>query len=101
MPIRSFANQTTADVFAGANSKFSRQIPQRVWGAAQRKLSVVHAASSTKDFVLPGLRFEPLKYDRPGFYSVRVNDQYRIIFRFENGDAYDVAIEDFHGRRFT
>ncbi len=44
----------------------------------------------------PSNRLEALKGDSEGFYSIRINDQYRIIFRFENGDAYDVAIVDYH-----
>ncbi len=44
----------------------------------------------------PSNRLEALKGDLEGFYSIRINDQYRIIFRFENGDAYDVAIVDYH-----
>ena len=49
----------------------------------------------------PGLSFEPLKYDRPGFYGIRVNLRYRLIFKFENGDAYAVGIENYHGRKTT
>ncbi len=44
----------------------------------------------------PSNRLEALKGDLKGFYSIRINDQYRIIFRFEHGDAYDVAIVDYH-----
>lgn len=101
MAIRTFADQTTSDVFHGINSKAARRIPQRVWKAAQRRMSALHAATQTLDLSLPGMHFEPLKHDRPGYNSIRVNDQYRIIFRFEHGDAYNVAIEDFHGRRQT
>lgn len=101
MAIKSFGDQTTADIFHGINSKASRRISQRVWNAAQRKLTALHAATKTLDLNLPGMRFESLKYDRPGFDSIRVNDQYRIVFRFDKGDAYDVSIEDFHGRKQT
>jgi plasmid maintenance system killer protein len=45
------------------------------------------------------MHFEPLKYDRPCYNSIRVNDRYRIVFTFVNGDAYDVTIENFHGRK--
>lgn len=101
MPIKSFANSMTADVAAGLNTKSSRLLPQRVWKVAQRKLDSLQAAKSTQDLsALPGNRFEELKHTRPGFYSIRVNDQYRIIFRFVNGDAFDVEITDDHtGRR--
>jgi proteic killer suppression protein len=99
--IRTFADQATSDVYHDINSKAARRLPQRVWPAAQRKMSALNAATSTQDLSLPGMAFESLKYDRPGYNSIRVNDQYRIIFQFVNGDAYDVGIEDFHGRKST
>jgi len=98
MAIRNFADDTTADIFHGANTKAARRIPRDTWKPAQRKLTLLHNAESTQDLSLPGMRIEPLKHDRPGFYSIRVNDRYRIIFRFDNGDAYHVTIENFHGR---
>lgn len=101
MAIKSFADQTTADVYHSINSKAARRIPNRVWNAALRKLTALHGATKTLDLNLPGMHFESLKYDRVGFYSIRVNDQYRIVFQFENGDAFNVRIEDFHGRRQT
>ena len=65
-------------------------------------MTTLHAATSTLDLSgLPGLSFEPLKYDRPGFYSIRVNLRYRLIFKFENGDAYAVGLENYHGRKTT
>lgn len=102
MPIKSFANQTTADVANGLNTRHARQLPQRVWKAAQRRLDALQGAATTQDLSAnPGNRFEDLKHTRPGFYSIRINDQYRIFFRFVNGDAYDVEIEgyDHTGRR--
>src|SRR5438034_8146156 len=101
MSIKSFADETTSDIYHGTNSKAARRIPREVWKAAQRKMSLLHTATETRDLNLPGLHFEPLKHDRPGFNSIRVNDQFRIVFRFERGDALDVAIEDFHGRKYT
>lgn len=99
MPIRSFADPTTSDVYHGINSKPSRRVLQDILKSAQRKMSLLHNARATSDLSLPGLRFEPLKHDRPGFNSIRINDRYRLIFRFENGDAFDVAIENYHGRK--
>jgi proteic killer suppression protein len=102
MPIKTFANQMTADVAAGLNTKHARLLPQRVWTAARRKLDIINAASATRDIAaLPGNRFEDLKHTKPGFFSIRINDQYRIFFRFEGGNAYDVEIEgyDHTGRR--
>lgn len=101
MAIKSFGDETTSDIFHAINSKAARRIPQSVWKAARRKMTALNAATQTTDLNLPGMHFEPLKYDRPGYNSIRVNDQFRVIFRFENGDAYDVTIEDFHGRKQT
>jgi proteic killer suppression protein len=99
MAIRNFADETTRDIYNGENTKAARRIPQDAWKPAQRKMSLLHNAKSTQDLSLPGMRIEPLKYDRPGFFSVRVTDRYRLIFKFENGDAFDVSIESFHGRK--
>lgn len=100
MAIKSFANVGTEHIALGINSKQARAVlPQRVWNAAQRKLDLLNRATTIAALAqAPGLRYEPLKHTRPGFHSIRVNDQYRVIFRFENGEAFDVAIEDYHGR---
>ncbi|MBP2465506.1 proteic killer suppression protein [Sinorhizobium meliloti] len=58
---------------------------------------MLHAATRIEDLrVPPGNRLEALKGDRAGQYSIRINQQWRICFRFENGDAYDVEISDYH-----
>ncbi len=97
--IRSFADAMTADVAAGINSKAARRLPQRVWNVAQRKLDAMAAATTTAD--LTPLQVEALTKTRPGYLSIRINDQYRIHFRFEGGHAHDVGIigEDHTGRR--
>lgn len=93
--IRSFACKRTERFFrtgratgflAGATAK-----------AASRKLQMLHFATDVCDLrVPPGNQLEPLKGDRAGWYSVRVNKQYRLCFRFDGGDAYDVEIVDYH-----
>lgn len=104
MAIKTFSDQSTSDVFHGLNTKFSRRIPQRVWTAAKRRLELLHSATTLADLSAPGFRLEPLKYTLPGFYSVRVNDQYRILFQWQiqadgsRGDAYQVQLADYHGR---
>ena len=50
-------------------------------------------------FALRGTQFKPLKHDMPGFNSLRINDRYRLIFRFDKGDAYGVQIDNYHGRK--
>lgn len=102
MPIKTFADETTADIFNAIDSKAARRIAKDVWPSARRKMSILAAAASTLDLSRqPGNRFESLKHDRPGFFSMRINDNIRLIFRFQNGEAYDVSIENFHGRKTT
>jgi len=93
--LRSFADATTADLFHGHNTKAARRIPQALWRSIRRKLLVIDAATKPTDIaVTPGYRLEALKgTDR---YSIRVNDQYRLTFRFEGQDAHDVRCEDYH-----
>ena len=63
----------------------------------QRKLKVLDAAGRLDDLRLPaGNRLEALRGDQAGRHSMRVNDQYRVTFRWENGHAYEVAVEDYH-----
>lgn len=101
MAIKSFADDSTSDIYHGINSKAARRLPQNIWKPAQRKMSALNTATTTRDLSLPGMAFKPLPWDRPGFYSIRVNDQYRLIFQFINGDAFNVSLEDFHGRKQT
>lgn len=96
MAIKSFANQMTADVAAGVNSKFARRLPQRVLPAARKLIDALDAATRLADMGRPGWKLHALDRDRPGFHSAWVNDQYRLVFRFENGDAYDVELVDYH-----
>src|SRR5262245_44922355 len=99
MAIKSFTDQMTADVAAGQNTKDARRLPQQVWKAAQRKLDGINAAQKPED--LSKLQIEALTHTKPGYLSIRVNDQFRIHFRFIEGHAYDVGIigEDHKGRR--
>lgn len=96
--IQSYADDATADLFAGTNSRAARRaVPKDIWRVVRRKLAVLDAATSLKDLAaVPGDRLEALVGDQAGRYSVRINDQYRITFRFENGHAYEVRCEDYH-----
>ena len=92
-----FKDDTTRDIFDGVNSKAARKIPMQVWEAAVRKLDMLNTASQIKDLSSPpGNRLESMKGRLAGSYSIRVNDQYRIVFGFENGNASDVCITDYH-----
>lgn len=92
-----FRSKAAQDIYDGAPSKEARRFPQAIWHVAQRKLDMLNAAVTLKDLsVPPANRLESLKGDLKGKYSVRVNDQYRIIFEFRDGNAYDVEIVDYH-----
>lgn len=92
--IRSFRDKETERVFLReTRTKFGRAIQR----AALRKLLILDAAETLDDLrVPPGNRLEKLSGNRAGQYSIRVNDQWRICFRWKDGDAHDVEIVDYH-----
>jgi proteic killer suppression protein len=95
--IRSFADETTADLFRERNSRAARRIPQQLWRAVRRKLKLLDVAARLDDLAIPaGNRLELLRGDQAGRHSIRVNEQYRITFRWENGNACEVRVEDYH-----
>ena len=95
--IQSFGDETTADIFRERNTRAARRIPRELWRNVQRKLKLLDAAPRLEDLAIPaGNRLELLKGDQAGRNSIRVNDQYRITFRWENGNAYEVRVEDYH-----
>jgi proteic killer suppression protein len=95
--IRSFGDEATADLFRERNSRSARRIPRGLWRIVQRKLKVLDAAGRVDDLAVPaGNRLELLKGGLAGRHSIRVNDQYRITFRWENGNAHEVRVEDYH-----
>jgi proteic killer suppression protein len=92
--IRTFACKETKKLF---NGRFSARLPQDVQRISQRKLKQLNAAS-TLDFLRspPGNRLEQLSGDRAGQWSIRINDQWRICFRWEDGNVFDAEITDYH-----
>jgi proteic killer suppression protein len=95
--IQSFADTTSADLFRDRNTRAARRIPRVLWRAVQRKLTLIDAAARLDDLVVPaGNRLELLKGDQAGRHSIRVNERYRVTFRWENGHAYEVRVEDYH-----
>lgn len=92
--IKSFADTRTQELFVtGA----ARRFPAQLAGRAARKLEYVNLATSLTDLsVPPGNRLHALKGDRKGQYAISINDQYRICFRFDDGDAHDVEVCDYH-----
>ena len=93
--ITSFGDRATESLFHGEGG--SRRIPAGIRSSALRRLDVLNGAPSLQDLrVPPGNRLEALRGDLRGHYSIRVNDQWRIVFRWSAGDAHDVRIIDYH-----
>lgn len=92
--IKSFYCRETQKVFGRI---FSKKLPQGIQAKARQKLLLVDAATELDDLrIPPGNRLEELKDDRKGQHSIRINDQWRICFVWKGGDAYEVAIVDYH-----
>ncbi len=92
--IRSFACRETEKLF---NDESSRRLPPPIQRPARRKLLLLHQARSLQDLRVPyGNRLEALKADRAGQHSIRINDQWRLCFRWQGEDAFDVEIADHH-----
>jgi proteic killer suppression protein len=96
--IRGFLTTGTENVFDGVASRAARRCcPQSVWGVARRKLDQLNRVRGIDELrVPPGNRLERLKGDRDNQYSIRINQQYRICFIWEEGHAYQVEITDYH-----
>ncbi len=95
--IVSFGDKTTEDIFHGYQTKAARRIAQTLWSRVQTKLDLLNASTTLEDLrVPPSNRLEKLRGDWAGFYSLRVNDQYRLVFRFVSGNSLDVRCTDYH-----
>jgi proteic killer suppression protein len=91
--ILAFADRDTQDLFAGRRVRRFFEIER----SALRKLTQLHVAGQLDDLrIPPGNRLEALKGGRRGQYSIRINQRWRLCFRFTNGNAYDVEIVDYH-----
>ena len=92
--IRSFRDKDTERVFSRLPA---RRLPSDLTRAARRKLLILNAAEKLSDLrIPPGNRLEKLSGDRRGQYSIRINERWRICFRWRDGDAYDVETVDYH-----
>ncbi len=92
--IKSFRNKETEKIF---NRRFSGKLSQNIQRVARKKLVILDAAPRLNDLRIPqGNQFEALKGDRKGQLSIRINDQWRICFKWSDSDAYDVEITDYH-----
>lgn len=92
--IKSFADKATAAIFTG---ELVRRLPHEIQGIARRKLKLIDAVSRVDELrIPPGNRLEMLSGDRAGLWSIRINDQWRICFRWEDGHAAEAEIVDYH-----
>ncbi|MGH7940083.1 MAG: type II toxin-antitoxin system RelE/ParE family toxin [Limisphaerales bacterium] len=92
--IRSFPCHETEKLF---NDESSRRLPSQIQRVARRKLMLLNQARSLNDLRVPyGNRLEALKDERKGRHSIRVNDRWRVCFRWQGEDAFDVEIVDYH-----
>lgn len=95
--IVSFGDRATEDLYHGVRSAQVRRFPPEIRTPAIEKLDMVRAAKELKDLKSPpGNRLEALRGDRKGFHSIRVNRQWRIVFRWEADGAHEVSVTDYH-----
>ena len=95
--IASFGDQATSDLYHGISSARTRRLPSQIRASTLYKLDILNAAQSLDDLRSPpGNRLEALRGDFRGFYSIRINTQWRIVFRWQAANAHDVSIVDYH-----
>jgi proteic killer suppression protein len=96
--IKSFKTTGTEDIFDGLDSKAARKCcPKSIWLVARRKLDQINRVRELSELnVPPGNHLERLKGDRENQHSIRINQQYRICFNWEEGHAYEIEITDYH-----
>lgn len=96
--IQSFRNKGTEDIFNGKNTKEARKIcPQNLWNIASRKLDQLDSVQAIEELrIPPGNMFESLRGNRKNEYSIRINDQYRICFKWSEIGPNTVEITDYH-----
>ena len=96
--IKTFRSAGTEDIFDGVASQAARRCcPKSIWPVARRKLDQINRVRELNELkVPPGNRLELLKGDRENQYSIRINQQYRICFIWEEGYAYEIEITDYH-----
>lgn len=96
--IASFADAATEDLFNGIDSRRARAAcPMSIWPVVRRKLTQINRVRAVHELTIPpGNRLELLRGNRAGQHSIRINEQYRICFRWEGDHATDVEVTDYH-----
>jgi len=95
--IETFENALAEDLFDDRRTKSTRKFPPELRRAGRRKLLYLHDAGDLKDLkVPPGNHLERLKGSWKEFHSIRINDQWRVVFRWGSGNAFDIQVIDYH-----
>jgi proteic killer suppression protein len=95
--IESFGNRLAEDLFFDRRSRETRAFPPELMRVARRKVLYLHDAAELNDLRMPpGNHLELLKGRWKGYHSIRINDQWRLVFRWEQGHAQDVTVVDYH-----
>lgn len=95
--IRSFASKTVQDIYDGENSRFARKIPSELHDKIRRLLDQLNAVVNVNTLrIPPNNRLKKLSGKLKEYWSLRINDQWRIVFRWKDGNAFDVDIVDYH-----
>jgi proteic killer suppression protein len=95
--LKSLADKATQDIYDGINSRQARKLPRELHSKARRLMDQINAAPTLDMLrIPPSNRLENLKGDWAGFWSLRINDQWRIVFRWQGQDALDVQVIDYH-----
>jgi len=95
--IRNISGKPTQDIYDGLNSRYARKVPKALHAKARRLLDQINAAPDVAFLrIPPSNRLKILHGDFTGYWSLRINDQWRIVFRWQGHDALDVEIIDYH-----
>jgi proteic killer suppression protein len=95
--IATFGDKATEDIFNGISSRASLRLPRQSWARIRAKLDSVNESRSIRDLQNPpSNHLEKLKGDLAGSWSIRVNEQYRVVFKFAEGNCYEVRCTDYH-----
>jgi proteic killer suppression protein len=95
--IKGFGDKTARDIYDGENSRYVRKVSKDLHGKICRLLDQINASPNVEMLrIPPSNRLEKLKGDLKGFWSLRINDQWRIVFKWKDNDAYEVRVKDYH-----
>ena len=95
--IRGFGNQLAEDLYYDRKAKATRSFPPELRRIARRKILFLHDAAELRDLRSPpGNKLEALRGNRKGSHSIRINDQWRVVFVWQGSDAYEVKVVDYH-----